>query len=128
MTFPRASKIFSITEDGAQVGTMTFAAGGTVPTFAAAADVAVAEVGAIPVVLRPDHDGQGCRLRGIDHGNEGLELHGLGELLLEHGHVHNPSQALGRGAFKVGKAAIVAPHAHVLHGCGVKGIWPAAKL
>lgn len=45
-----SSKVFSITEDGSQVGTMTFAAGGTVATFAMAANAALTEGQMLEVV------------------------------------------------------------------------------
>jgi len=45
-----SSKVFSITEDGTQVGTMTFAVGGTVATFAMAANAALTEGQMLEVV------------------------------------------------------------------------------
>ena len=68
--------------------------------------------------------------RGLHHLDLGLELHGLGQQPLQHGHIHHPvelAHALLMGT-KVELAAIVAPDLHVVHRGDGGGLGPAAQV
>ena len=60
-------------------------------------------------------------------GDQGLVLNGLGQLGLEHRHIHDPTQAIGGGCGQLHLRPAIAPDPHALHRGGVLGIGPAAQ-